>query len=225
MVAAGADVNSVDTCGNTPLLHAVNSGLSLNYELISLLLSAGADANHCNKYGHTALITTVRRSSEHSLDGLLAVRDLIEHGCDLNESDPASYGEAAIHLAISRGQDRITETLVRAGSELNVRNQRGFSPLHRLAQEGKTDMVKLLMAAGADTKLPKQFYVDEAGIIRDFGDSEMRNLLAARTGCFPSLKHMARVSLRRFLERRADVVIKQLNLPATVRQYLLLLDL
>lgn len=225
LVSAGADVNSMDNCGNTSLLHAMNSGLTLNYELISMLLHAGADPNVCNKYGHTPLITAVRRGSEHSLDGLLTVRDLIDHGCDLNETDHASYGESAIHLSISRGQDRITEALVRAGSDVNARNQRGFSPLHRLAREGKTDMVKLLIAAGADTRLPKQFFVDEAGVVRQIADPELRHLLQSRTGCFPSLKHLARVSIRRFLERRADHVIRHLNLPSTLRQYLLLLEL
>lgn len=218
-------MNTSDNCGNTPLLHAINSGLSLNFDIISLLLEGGANPNHCNKYGQTALITAVRRSSEHCLDGLLTVKDLIDHGCDLNDCEPSTFGETALHLAISRGQDRITETLVRSGSNVNSRNQRGYSPLHRLAREGKVDLVKLLIAAGADVTLPKQFWVDEEGTVRQIHEPQLRALLAEQTGCFPSLKHLARVRLRRWLERRADVVIKQLNLPNTLRQYLLLMEI
>ncbi|KAI1304268.1 Ankyrin repeat and KH domain-containing protein mask [Halotydeus destructor] len=223
LIEIGCDVNCVDNCSNSPLLHAVNAGLALNYELIAVLLEAGADPNHSNKYGHTALVTVVRRGSEHSLDGLLSVQDLIDHGSHLDiTSDPSSVGECPVHLSISRGQDRITEALVRAGSDLNIRNQRGFSPLHRVAREGKVDLVKLLIAAGADTRLPKQFWIDEGGTVREITNAELKRVLQERTGTVPSLKHSSRVTFRKWLGRHADAVIKQLNLPNRIRQYLLL---
>ena len=219
---AKVDVECDDNCGNTPLLHAINSGLSLNLDVVRILLEAGADPNHFNRHGHSALFTVVRRASEHSLDGILAVEELIEHGCNLNDKDS---GEPVIHLTISRGQDRITEALVRSGADVNVRNQRGFSPLHRVAREEKVDLVSLLIAAGADVHLPKKFYTDEAGQVRDITNAEIRKLFAQHTMKIPSLKHLSRIAIRQWLERRADSVINQLPFPLSLKRYLLLLDL
>lgn len=218
---AKVDVECDDNCGNTPLLHAINSGLSLNLDLVRILLEAGADPNHFNRHGHSALFTVVRRASEHSLEGIMAVEQLIGHGCNLNDSDS---GEPVIHLTISRGQDRITEALIRSGADVNVRNERGFSPLHRVAREEKVDLVNLLIAAGADVHLPKHFYTDEAGHMRDIKCPEIRRIFSMHTRKVPSLKHLARVSIRHWLERRADSVIKQLPFPLPLKRYLLLVD-
>lgn len=221
---AGADVNVSDNYGNSPLIQSINSGLSLNYDLIKILLNGGADPNHKNHHGLSPLITTIRRSSEHCLDGILTVNDLIDHGCQLNDCEPGvPYGQTAIHLSISRGQDRITETLIRSGADVNSRNHRGFSPLHRVATEDKSDLTKILIASGADTKVPKDFWVDDEGIIRNFRDPEIQKILS-EVQKVPSLKQLSRVSFRRWLERKADRVIRQLNIPQTLRQYLLLLD-
>lgn len=227
LVLQGSDVNTSDNCGNTPLLQAINSGLCINSDMVNILLQAGANPNHSNKYGLTPLITTIRRSSEHSLDGQDTVRSLIDHDADLNvyEYDSPICGENALHLAISRSQDRITEMLIRAGCDVNVRNQTGFTAVSRLAREGKGDLLRLLIAVGADLKLPKQFWVDEAGIIRDLGDPELRNMLIRQSHCFPRLKHLSRVKLRSWLGRRADIVIKQMQLPFSISQYLLLMEL
>ena len=223
---AGADVNSLDSCLNSPLLHAVNSGLSLNPDLIRIVLEAGGNANHTNHLGSSAIFTIVRRSSEHSLEGLLSLDSLIEHGADLNQHDRQirDQKETALHLSISRGQDSLTEKLIRCGADVNARNERGFSPLHRVARQEKTDLVKLLVAAGADVSLPKNFYFDESGVKRDIQDPEIRNIFCLNSRKVPSLKQLTRVCIRRWLERKADPVIKQLFLPSSLKQYLLMLD-
>lgn len=220
LLRSGSDVNALDSCLNSPLLHAVNTGLSLNPDLIRILLEAGADPNHVNHLGNSAIFSVVRRSSEHDLNGFLSLDSLIEYGVDLNQK----HDETALHLSISRGQDALTEKLIRSGSDVNERNERGFSPLHRLAREEKTDLVKLMVAAGARVSLPKNFYIDESGIRRDIQDPEIKSILAANTGRAPSLKHLSRISIRKWLERKADRVIKQLLLPHSLKEYLLLLD-
>jgi serine/threonine-protein phosphatase 6 regulatory ankyrin repeat subunit A len=224
LIKSGADVNAIDTTLNSPLLHAVNAGLSLNYELIKVLLEAGADANRVNDLGCSPLFTVIRRSSEHDLNGFLSLEALIEYNVDLNKKHPPMNDETALHLSISRCQDTLTESLIRAGVDVNERNTRdNYSPLHRLSREGKKDLVEVILAAGADVSLPKTFYVDESGVRRDIQDPEIRNLLESKAGKAPSLKHLSRLALRRWLERRADRVIKQLFLPISLKEYLLLL--
>jgi len=222
------DVNTMDSCFNSPLLHAVNSGISLNPGLIKVLLESGADPNHTNHTGSSAIFTVVRRSSEHDLNGMLALDSLIEYGVDMNQTDFRCHHldqeETPLHLSISRGQDTLTEKLIRSGADVNLRNQRGFSPLHRLAREEKTDLVKLLVATGADMSQPrKNFYFDESGMMRDIRDPEIQAILSFKG--VSTLKHLVRVSLRKWLERRADRVIRQLVVPISLKQYLLLLDL
>ena len=52
LVADGADVDQPDGWGNTPLLHACNTG---DYELAKLLLSLNANPNATNHDGYTPL--------------------------------------------------------------------------------------------------------------------------------------------------------------------------
>ncbi|XP_054162275.1 putative ankyrin repeat protein RF_0381 [Oppia nitens] len=229
LVLQGSDVNTVDNCGNTPLLHAINSGLSINPEIVKILLQAGANPNISNNYGLNPLITTIRRSSDHTLDGQDTVRHLIDHNCDLNiyEYDSAICGESALHLAISRNQDRITEMLIRAGADVNVPNQMGLTPISRLVKEGKIDLIKLMIASGADTNLNRNLSLNEA-VLRNHlinNDNEVNKLIVDQSHCFLRLKHLCRVRLRSWLERRADYVIKQTPIPSTIRRYLLLNDL
>lgn len=226
------DVNSADNMGNTPLLYAVNAGLSLNVRMVKLLLEAGADPNCINHLGLSPLITTIRRSSESSLNGIEAVTELIHHGCDINVSSPKRQhrlnypviSESPLHLSITRGQDRITELLVRSGADLNDRNDREWSPLHRVAREEKVDLVKMMLAAGAGAiSPPKTFFIDEEGVRRDIQNPEIRTLLHMWAGRrVPPLKHIIRTAIRRRLERKADSIIRGLQLPRTLKDYLLL---
>jgi ankyrin repeat protein len=226
LVLQGSDVNTSDNCGNTPLLHAINSGLSINSDIVKILLQAGANPNQSNNYGLTPLITTIRRSSDHILDGQDTVHNLIDHNCDLNvyEYDSPICGENALHLAITRNQDRITEILIRAGCDVNTANQNGLTALQRLAKDGKTDLMKLMIASGARLK-SQNIWVNETGHTTNIGDQDLTNLIVHQNNCFPRLKHLCRVRLRNFLERRADTVVKQLKIPNTIRKYLLLMEL
>ena len=226
LVLQGSDVNARDNCGNTPLLHAINSGLCINSEIVNILLQAGANPNYANNYGLNPLITTIRRSSDQTLDGQDCVRNLIDHNCDLDvyEYESAICGENAIHLAITRNQDRITEMLIRAGCDLNAPNHTGLTPLERMAKEGKTDLMKLMIANGADIHKTRLISFNES-IGNRLTDQELSQLFDRQNNCFPRLKHLCRARLRNWLERRADTVIKQIPIPSQIRRYLLLMDL
>jgi hypothetical protein len=53
LISKGADVNSKNNSGNTPLLVAISGG---NKEMVSLLISKGADVNSMNNLGKTPLV-------------------------------------------------------------------------------------------------------------------------------------------------------------------------
>ena len=75
LMKAGANVNGRDEVGNTPLLYAVwranskNEGAEKMPELITLLLSAGADANTKNEDGITALSVVKNAQNDAAVNG------------------------------------------------------------------------------------------------------------------------------------------------------------
>jgi ankyrin repeat protein len=97
-----------------------------------------------------------------------AVRLLLDRGADPNRFDP-SNGESILHFATSKTSHPAERTdvvrqLIAAGADVNSRTlvgvttlcymrdirTRGETPLHRAAAFGEAEMVKALIAAGAD---------------------------------------------------------------------------
>lgn len=215
---AGANVNHEDKDGDSPLLHTIKSGLCLNSNIVGTLLKAGANPNHMNSFGQTPLTFTVRRCSETNLEGQVAVKQLIDHNCHVNVQEAGPFGENAIHLAISRGQDRITEMLIRAGCDLSCVNQFGATPLERVCKEGKIDLVKLMLAAGSPVNL-SQSYWDYFECYQS-DDEPLRETLRSHANTTQNLKHFCRVRLRNLWGRRSDEIVEKINLPSCIKEYL-----
>ena len=77
---------------------------------------------------------------------------LVEHGADVRAEN--KYGMQPIHLASGKNQRHIVEWLVlEMRVKLDVRNKFGRTPLHVAAASGKTDVVLILLQAGADVLL------------------------------------------------------------------------
>lgn len=207
---------------------SIDSGLSINTNLVKLLLNAGADPNQGNKVGSTPLLTTIRRSSEHISDGQETVQALIEHQCDINahEYQHPYFGESALNLAITRSQDAITEKLIRSGARVEEKStQDGHSPFVRLVKEGKNDLAKLALATSSDAyRLEMSALESERTKLAD-SDPELFSYLYGEQSCFPRLKHLSRAKLRHWLGSNADRIIPQIQLPYSLRKYLLLGEL
>jgi len=76
LVENGADVNSLDRSGCTPIFHA-------NCEkVVEFLLESGADVNHKNKNGETPLIHTTK---------INIARKLVKYGADLTVVDSEGF--------------------------------------------------------------------------------------------------------------------------------------
>lgn len=89
LVKYGARPNLIDNKGNTALILATESNPDVS--IVKALLNAGADVDHQNQDGDTALIKAAGN------DNLEAVRALIQAGADLNLEN--SEGETAWDLA------------------------------------------------------------------------------------------------------------------------------
>jgi ankyrin repeat protein len=141
LLTAGADVNQVTRYGWTALLTAVQNR---HYALATFLLERGADPNIANKGGWTPLyLATDNRNIEGGdypvrpgdLDHLEFIRTLLARGANVN----------------ARAKDS-TET--RTIFTMQWLYEDGATPFLRAAQSGDVELMRLLLAHGADPSIP-----------------------------------------------------------------------
>jgi ankyrin repeat protein len=144
LAAAGADVNQTTEYGWTPLLTATNNR---HYELATWLVEHGANVNLQNKGGWTPLyLATDNRNIEGGdypvarpdMNDLEFITVLLDHGADPNLR-------------------AIDNTLTRTIFTMQWFFEGGATPFVRAAQSGDGDLMKLLLAHGADPKLATDF--------------------------------------------------------------------
>src|SRR5678815_2059522 len=144
LVAAGADINETSNAGWSPLLIATNNR---NYQLGKFLLERGADVNKANATAFTPLyLATDNRNIEGGdfpvpkpdMDHLEFIKILLEHGANTN--------------ARVNGN---TET--RTIFTMQWFYEAGATAFVRAAQSSDVDLMKLLLAHGADPKIATEF--------------------------------------------------------------------
>ena len=119
LIESGIDVNSASEFdGETPLHEA-----SLP-EMISLLMSHGADVNAKANDGRTPL----HKAVDYSAKGWAGmspetVAALIAHGADVNAK--AKDGETPLHVAARHGERQLTAALIKAGANMRAKTNAG----------------------------------------------------------------------------------------------------
>jgi ankyrin repeat protein len=166
MLDNGADVNSYDRDGNTPLNYAVEKGHEAIVRLLlekganvqakdgtsnpalvaavhsgsegiaKLLLAIGADIEGAGKYGDTPLLSAVRYGNENVINLLL------DKGANIEGAD--KYDDTPLHSAIRCGKANVITLLLERGANIKSQTEDGKTPLDLAIQEGNTDIVKLL---------------------------------------------------------------------------------
>ena len=120
LVAAGADVDLATDGGETPLMIAASAG---SPDAVALLVSSGAAVDSTDRSGRTALLC-VAGMSDWTIDQM-------------------ANGEA--------GAVRMIEALAEAGADVDYADPWQFrTALMEAALNGRTEMVRALLAAGAD---------------------------------------------------------------------------
>lgn len=164
LIAYGADVNTVDRDGNTPLVYADDP------RIVSALLAARADKNvRDTETLETPLFLSYQR---HDLD---VARLLLLAGADCNI--PNGRGDHVLDIAISRGDVRWTELLCKHGADPKLTTSDGESPLIVAARAGRLDLAKALFAGAVDVNCAD----------RDF-DTPL--IHAARNGHIDIVRHL-----------------------------------
>jgi ankyrin repeat protein len=140
LLEGGADVNQTTRYGWSPLLAATQNG---SYQLAKFLIEHGANVNLANKGGWTPLYLAVDNRNIEGGDYPVRTADM----------DSLAY----ITYLLDKGANvnwRITEsTETRTVFTNQWLNENGATAFLRAAQSGDLELLKLLVARGADPKI------------------------------------------------------------------------
>ena len=121
LLNAGAEVNSVNYRGSTPLMRACTYG---RMDMVRFLLRKGADPNAINIWGNTALLIAAMYGR------IEIVRVLLEAGADPNLQDRS--GHTPIIYTGRFGQIEIAELLIDYGADPNACDEEGRTVMNIL---------------------------------------------------------------------------------------------
>src|SRR5215813_7296166 len=186
MIASGADVNTAQPDGTTPLHWAA---YRVDRELVQTLLKKGARPDVVNRYGASPLAEAAR-VADVDIVGML-----LEIGADANASN--EDGQTALMLAARTGSVAVAELLVKHGADVNRREHfKDQSAVMWAAGENRPEMVAFLVSKGADlsaraksTDWPTQISNEPRVQYRPTGGLTPL-LYAARAGCLGCVKAM-----------------------------------
>ena len=149
LLKASADINATNPNGFSAILLAI---INNHYDVVAFLLEQGADANIADEVGRTPLYAAVDMHTlpdsnlpwpselNNQLTSLDLIQALLAHGANVNAQ---LKKQQPYRSKVDRGADTMLGT--------------GATPLLRAAKAGDTEVVKVLLAKGADPKLTTKF--------------------------------------------------------------------
>ena len=140
----GADVNAPSWywgSSNLPLHTAAGKG---DIETLQMLLKHGANVDAQTEDGASATHSAARMGQHEALS-------LLFFEYHANPSLSLVNGSLALHSAASSGYPKCIELCLKAGIDVNARNNSGRTALHWAAEKGYHSAVQLLLDRGVDS--------------------------------------------------------------------------
>jgi uncharacterized protein len=191
----GADLNAASTAGFTPLMFAAREGDQTSTQL---LVAGGARINDLSRDGESALLIAaasvagvtardyrlIPEPSGHEAVAIL----LIERGANVNQAD--KFGMTALHHAVETRKPALLKTLIARGANIDARLVQGL-PFRRgdyvsrggyggatafwlAAMNGEVEMMRTLVDAGADWRLPSRNGTTPLMVAAGLGQTDSR---------------------------------------------------
>ena len=160
-MAAGADVNAKNNCGNTPLDLASGETADLlrkhGGKTAEELKAAGKPtapvAEAASPEPTTAKAPDISIREAVKTGNIEAVKQHLDAGADVNAK--GKYGRTPLHYAASRGLNKIIELLIARGADVNTKievgDYKGQTPLDGAIQWNQTETADLLRKHGGKT--------------------------------------------------------------------------
>ena len=186
------DINLKDKLGGSYITVACING---HAEIVHLLLSLGGEADATDVTGNRPLLRACEYGHAKVVELLLRPIPLLKQPTRLSSKADInyrhrSYGNAAIHVAVSQNFPELVDLLLREGADPNLAagpgSILGATPLYLAAQAGRLAVVKALLAAGAVAGA--KFRGRSAAQAAAFkGHSDIAALLALASSSSPSV--------------------------------------
>ena len=146
LIDAGADVNATGKSGYTALM--MSAGLAVgarksHTETVRVLIDAGAEVYAESEDGDTAVMWAARR-------GFSEIVEILKRAEAQTKSTAYVNINAELVEAVYSGNTARVEQLLRQGADVNVEQKNGWTVLMDAAKEGRTEIVEVLIEAGAD---------------------------------------------------------------------------
>ncbi len=177
LLGAGAAVDDAWGNSGTALMNAalIDDLAPVRFEMMQLLLDAGADPNNMDANGYTLMdyedvhgdVEMVRflldagadpenpQGSHRPLPHAVTTGDTqmvrLLLGAGANPGDGVE-GDTLLHVAVRNGFTGIVSALVDAGADIEGRDSRGRTAMQVALQDGRTEIVDALRAAGVDVE-------------------------------------------------------------------------
>lgn len=139
-------------------------------EKVLALLEQGVSVSEKNDNGETALMIALRSGNVE------IVKLLLENKVEVNEKDSDGW-HALMLAALYQVPIKIVKMLLRHGAVIDERNKFGETSLIKAAEQGCLEMVKLLLANGADPVLEDNDGITALRIAEDLGHGQIVQLL------------------------------------------------
>jgi ankyrin repeat protein len=147
LVSAGANVNTKNEYGSTPLIEAAISSGSL--KAIKVLISKGANPNIANDYGFTPLhYVSMFNSKDHEEKA----RILLDGGAKINLKD--KKGNTPLHSAALNGRLNLAKLFLDRNANPYAKNNIGDTPIHMAVKNNYLDIAELLFDKKYKKKTP-----------------------------------------------------------------------
>jgi len=218
LIEEGEPIDDKDEGGRTALHWAAMKG---HTECVRLLTKE-VSIHDKDIYGKTALHWAAVNGRTECVR--LLANEVLIHGQD-------DEGSTALHYAAELGHTECVRVLLNEeSSDIDVRTNRGETPLMLATWTRKKECIKILLEHGANTKLSNDY--GETALHRAFNeeqpDQEVVKWLVQGTENPPTLRQLAATKIRVQLSKCDKFCarsIQKLDLPETVKEYLRLTDL